>query len=65
MSERDREIHFWQKDHVRLYGRDYKDRLEAAGFKVTIEDFTHELAPELVERYRLPKGELIYLCRKS
>lgn len=64
VSEKDREIHFWQKDHVRLYGRDYKDRLEAAGFKVTVEDFTKELSPELVDRYRLPNGELIYLCRK-
>ena len=63
-SEKDREIHFWQKDHVRLFGLDYKDKLAAAGFNVTVEDYTKEISPELVERYRLPKGELLYLCRK-
>jgi SAM-dependent methyltransferase len=64
VSEKDREIHFWQKDHVRLFGLDYKDKLAAAGFKVTVEDYTKEISPELVERYRLPKGELLYMCRK-
>ncbi len=63
-SEADREKHFWQKDHVRLYGLDYKNRLEEAGFKVTVEDYTKELSPDLVDRYRLPNGEKIYLCRK-
>jgi ubiquinone/menaquinone biosynthesis C-methylase UbiE len=63
-SEKDREIHFWQKDHVRLFGLDYKDKLAAAGFKVTVEDYTKEISPELVERYRLPKGELLYFCQK-
>lgn len=63
-SEHDREIHFWQKDHVRLFGLDYKDKLTAAGFKVIVEDYTKEISPELVERYRLPKGELLYYCTK-
>jgi len=63
-SEHDREIHFWQKDHVRLFGLDYKDKLAAAGFKVIVEDYTKEISPELVERYRLPKGELLYYCTK-
>jgi len=52
------------KDHVRLFGLDYKDKLAAAGFNVTVEDYTKQISPELVERYRLPKGELLYMCRK-
>lgn len=63
-SERDREIHFWQKDHVRLFGLDYKDKLAAAGFKVVVEDYTKDISAELAERYRLPKGELLYYCTK-
>lgn len=63
-SEADRELHFWQKDHVRLFGLDYKDKLAAAGFKVTVEDYTKEISAELVERYRLPKDELLYVCKK-
>ncbi len=64
-SEEDREKHFWQKDHVRLYGLDYKDRLTKAGFKVTVEDYTKELSADLVDRYRLPNGEKIYFCKKG
>ena len=65
VSEQDREIHFWQKDHVRLYGLDYPDRLSEAGFRVEIVDYSNEISSELVERYRLPKGELLYVCHKD
>lgn len=34
-SEAERERRFGQKDHVRMYGDDFKDRAEAAGFTVT------------------------------
>jgi predicted SAM-dependent methyltransferase len=37
-----REQAFGQSDHVRLYARDYKDRLEQAGFKVNIFEWTAE-----------------------
>ncbi|MBI2720737.1 MAG: methyltransferase domain-containing protein [Bacteroidetes bacterium] len=63
-SPEEREKHFWQKDHVRLFGLDYKQKLEAAGFKVKADDFVKTLKPELVERYRLPAGEIIYFCEK-
>lgn len=33
-SPEDREQHFGQRDHVRIYGLDYVQRLEEAGFKV-------------------------------
>ena len=64
VTEADRELHFWQKDHLRLFGLDYKDKLTNAGFEVTVDDYVNTLSPDLVERYRLPKGEMIYLCRK-
>ncbi len=63
-SEKDREIHFWQKDHVRLFGLDYPDRLKKAGFKVEEVDLTKEINPELVKKYRLAEGEIIYWCKK-
>ncbi len=61
----DREIHFWQKDHVRLYGLDFKTRLEKAGFEVIADDYINSFTPEEIDRYRLPAGELIYFCRKK
>ena len=63
-SEADREKHYWQKDHVRLFGLDYKTKLEAAGFKVKVDDFVNTLGADLVDRYRLPAGEMIYFCTK-
>jgi len=61
---KDRERLYWQDDHLRLFGRDYGDKLALAGFKVTESNFIHELSSELVERYALPKGEIIYFCEK-
>ncbi len=63
-SPEDREIHFWQKDHVRLFGLDYPKRLEAAGFQVEPVSLWDELDSELRERYALMPGEVIYWCKK-
>jgi SAM-dependent methyltransferase len=63
-SEADREKYYWQKDHVRLYGQDYKQRLEKAGFQVKADMFVQELDKQLVDKYALPAGEVVYLCKK-
>ncbi|MFA8436975.1 MAG: methyltransferase domain-containing protein [Marinifilaceae bacterium] len=60
----EREKHFLQKDHLRLYGLDYADRLAECGFEVVQDGYVKELNAELVEKYRLPKNELIYFNRK-
>lgn len=56
---------FGQDDHVRLYGKDYADRLRQAGFKVTEDDFIHQLSEEEVKKYALPKDEIIFFCEKE
>lgn len=55
---------FGQYDHVRIYGRDYFDKLRSIGFEVIEEDYTNKIAPELVEKYCLAKGEIIPVCFK-
>ncbi len=55
---------FGQYDHVRIYGRDYFDKLRSIGFTVLEEDYTKKIAPELVDKYRLAKGEIIPVCFK-
>lgn len=60
----EREKHFWQYDHVRLYGLNYPDRLREAGFNVEVVDFSKELPTEVFERYRIPKSELLYIVSK-
>ncbi|WP_298354092.1 class I SAM-dependent methyltransferase [Runella sp.] len=62
---KEREKHYWQDDHLRLFGRDYGKRLEKGGFKVTEDRFVmNELTPEEVKRFALPANEVIYFCRK-
>lgn len=56
---------FGQYDHVRIYGRDYFDKLRSVGFTVIEEDYTQKISPELVDKYRLAKGEIIPVCYKS
>lgn len=56
---------FGQYDHVRVYGRDYFDKLRSIGFRVVEEDYTTRIAPELVERYGLAKGEVIPVVFKG
>ncbi len=55
---------FGQYDHVRIYGRDYFDKLRSIGFRVVEEDYTKKITPELVEKYRLAPGEIIPICFK-
>jgi SAM-dependent methyltransferase len=64
VSPEDREKHFWQKDHVRLFGKDYPDWLRKAGFQV--EEFIQQsnYSENLINRYRLQKEEILYIARK-
>ena len=62
---RERERLYWQSDHLRLFGRDYGDKLTAAGFRVTQSNFINEIDPKLVERYALDKNEIVYYCQKD
>ncbi|WP_224995145.1 class I SAM-dependent methyltransferase [Cesiribacter sp. SM1] len=59
----EREKAFGQDDHVRLFGKDYPDRLRSAGFKVTEDWLARELPPEEQQRYALPQ-EPVYFVQK-
>jgi len=60
----DRERVYGQKDHVRIYGRDYLDRLAEAGFAVKMDSYLRQLDPGLIDRYSLGKELDICLCTK-
>lgn len=64
VDQKERAKIFGQYDHVRVYGRDYFDKLRSIGFKVVEEDYTAKLTPEQVEKYCLAKGEIIPVCFK-
>ncbi len=64
VDQKERAKIFGQYDHVRVYGKDYFDKLRSIGFKVKEEDYTSKLSPELVTKYCLAKGEIIPICFK-
>ena len=55
---------FGQYDHVRIYGRDYFDKLRSVGFKVDEVDYTSKLSEEEITKYCLTKGEILPVCYK-
>lgn len=58
-DKRERARIFGQYDHVRIYGRDYFDRLRKVGFTVKEVDYTASLTDAEIDKYRLAKGELL------
>jgi len=55
---------FGQYDHVRVYGRDYFDKLRSVGFRVIEEDYTSKLSEAEIDKYRIAQGEIIPVCYK-
>lgn len=56
---------FGQYDHVRVYGRDYFDKLRSTGFNVEEVCYAKKIAPDLVERYALVQEEILPVCYKN
>ncbi len=61
----EREKAYGQDDHVRLYGKDYPDRIRKAGFEVLEDDFVKSFSAEEIERYALTGDEVIFFCKKK
>jgi SAM-dependent methyltransferase len=65
VSPRDRARLFGQPDHVRLYGRDYVERLADAGFMVTVDRYAEETDEDTLARHGLRRSmHAVYLCAK-
>lgn len=59
-DRRERERLFGQDDHVRRYGKDYPQRISAAGLVPIEDEFVNTLAEDQRVRYGLARGEIIY-----
>jgi SAM-dependent methyltransferase len=67
VSPEERKHYFGQRDHVRFYGYDYKDRLEAAGFTVNAvrkEKLLSNLTFQQRKKYGLHGRELFHFVTK-
>lgn len=64
-----RERLFGQDDHVRQYGRDFRERLVEAGFQVEIYQFKDHFSNSEISQYGLTSTEKIteeiFICRKK
>ena len=59
---RERQKLYGQHDHVRLYGRDFLDRIEQAGFRVSVVSAEAILGPGSLRRMGIPSDEEIFHC---
>ena len=61
----ERELAFWQHDHVRLYAPDIGERLAAAGFRVERIRPSGEFDEETMRRCRILDADDVWLCRAA
>jgi len=64
IDKKERAKIFGQYDHVRIYGRDYFNKLRNVGFKVDEIDYSKKISPKKIERFCLMKGEILPVCYK-
>ena len=57
-----REAAFGQCDHVRIYGRDFPERLQKAGFKVNTAECRSLANDADIQRFGFDAHETLYLC---
>lgn len=63
-SKNERKIAFGQEDHVRIYGKDYKGRLENVGFHVVEDEYSKSFSNADLFKYGIDPSETIYYCKK-
>ena len=64
IDKKERAKIFGQYDHVRVYGRDYFEKLRRIGFKVEEVNYTATLSEDNIIKYCLAQGEIIPVVRK-
>jgi len=65
LSPEERKRVFGHPNHVRIYGRDYKERLARAGFNIKPDDYVRRLQSDVIKKYGLLEDEIIYFCTKT
>ncbi len=65
VTPEEREQAFGQRDHVRIYGEDFSDRLRETGFDVEEVEPGRDFEPGSVETFGLYSQERIFVCRRG
>lgn len=61
----DRLKHYGQEDHVRLYGRDYKSRMEKYGWQVEVYTPQEKCSRQEIDKYGFIDNDVIMICKFS
>ncbi|MBN2214073.1 MAG: methyltransferase domain-containing protein [Bacteroidales bacterium] len=64
-TEEERLKHFGQKDHVRIYGKDYLQRLANTGFEVEVYNPFKESTYPAIDKLALNPDERVIVARKA
>lgn len=65
VTDADREKFFGQKDHVRLYGTDFKDRFENYGLRVAVFSPKDYFTAEDIIKYGFMQNDIVLICSKK
>ena len=55
---------YGQEDHVRLYGRDYRERIERYGLNVSVYTPLEQCNEETIGRFGFIKDDIVMMCTK-
>lgn len=64
-SPKEREKAFGQFDHVRIYGKDYINRLNSVGFEVELDEYANKASKSDKFRFGFGEGESLFVVRKN
>lgn len=64
VDRKEREKHFLQYDHLRLFGKNYPEVVKQVGFKIDEKNYFDEIPDDVKDKYRLPAFEFMYAFRK-
>ena len=64
-NKKERTEIFGQYDHVRIYGKDYFNKLRSIGFTVKELDYSSGMSSKEIEKYGLAIGEILPVCYKQ
>ncbi len=64
-SAAERKKVYGQSDRCRLFGKDFPDRIASVGFEVEPDAFAKSLPDAVIEKCRLDREEMVFICKKN
>lgn len=62
LDKEERIYYYGQEDHVRLYGKDFKERLESYGLKIEVYRPEELLLPNMIEALKIIHNDNLLIC---